>query len=169
MVKKILVSAISAILVSSCASQENVKTESVPVVTAACETRVRNLTLPWSDDIKSCTENRDPGEEQAKILQRQLERNAILAEKRQQREKDFAELESDSAIALPMASPAINENTTAPEPLQVESVSMPMNAIEQGTDNSSSAETAIPVDVNADANSIAIITSNEPGETAKPE
>ena len=162
MVKKILFSAISAILVSSCASQENVKTESVHVVTAACETRLRNLTLPWSDDIKSCTENRDPGEEQAKIIQRQLERNAMLAEKRQQREKDFAEQESDSAIALPMASPVINETATEPEQLQDDSVSMPVNAIEQDIDNSSSSDTAIQDDVNA--NSIAIISSDEPDE-----
>lgn len=104
MMKKILVTAISAVLVSACSSNSVIKTDAVTEsVDVRCENRVRNLTLPWSADMR-CTETRDPATVEAERVSRINERNVVLADKRAERETAvFNELESSTAQTSPVS------------------------------------------------------------------
>lgn len=105
MMKKILVVAISAALVSACSSNDVIRTNAAVTesVDMKCENRVRNLTLPWSADMR-CTETRDPVTVEAERVSRINERNAVLADKRAERETAaFNELESSTAQTAPVA------------------------------------------------------------------
>ena len=106
MMRKILVAAISAALVSACSSNDVIRTDAVTEsVDVICENRVRNLTLPWNADMR-CTETRDPATVEAERVSRINERNTILADKRVERETAaFNKLEATTQ-ALPATADA---------------------------------------------------------------
>lgn len=101
-VLKPIIICMASIFAASCASnstqvvkRNDTVTDDKPVTANACESIVRNLSLPWSSSQAGCAENRNTNvatkpvkkEEGKKSIDKQMERNERLLAKRKEREK----------------------------------------------------------------------------------